>query len=99
MTETAVNGIEEALGLCGVTDTTLSRKEKEALDRLGYVVLPGVIDRKWLASLREAFESAIAQGKRHGQHVHLPCLDAVFDRCHTQPTVLAAAYHVLRRSF
>ena len=94
MTQTVVSGIEEALRLCGVTERSLAPREKDDLDRLGYVVLPGVIDRKRLAGLRGAFESAVAQGKRHGQHVHLPCLDAVFDDCHTPPKVLAAVYHV-----
>src|SRR5262249_53692483 len=68
-----------------------------ALDRDGYVVLAGVMDRGWLAGLRAAFDSALARDQRHGQHVHLPWQDdAVFDRCHTPPRGLAAVHHVLR---
>src|SRR5262249_2279389 len=39
------------------------------------------------------------QGQRHGQHVHLPWQDEVFDGVYTHPKVLAAVYHVLRRTF
>src|SRR5262245_1285262 len=99
MTVTAVDGIEEALRLCGVTATTLAQREKDALDRLGYLVLPAVMDRAWLAGLQSAFDAALGQGRRHGQHVHLEWQDAVFDRVHSHPRVLAAVYHVLRRSF
>ena len=100
MTEaTAVGGIEGVLRQCGVTDTTLAPREKDALDRVGYIVLHDVIDRDWLARLREAFASALARGGRHGAHVHLTWDDAAFDGIYTQPRVLAAVYHVLRRPF
>lgn len=42
---------------------------------------------------------AIAQGHRHGAHVHLPCDDPVFDGIYMQPKVLPAVYHVLGRSY
>jgi ectoine hydroxylase-related dioxygenase (phytanoyl-CoA dioxygenase family) len=83
----------------GVTDRTLTRAEKDALDRLGYVVLPGIIDDDWLTRLRAEFERALAEGKRNGQHVHLPWLEPTFDRVYTHPRVLAAVHHVLGRPF
>jgi ectoine hydroxylase-related dioxygenase (phytanoyl-CoA dioxygenase family) len=100
MTATAtVTGTEDALRQCGVTDKTLAPREKEALDRLGYLVLTDIIDEDWLEELRAAFAAAVAQGGRHGQHIHLPFDDAVFDGVYTQPRVLAAVYHVLGRPF
>jgi ectoine hydroxylase-related dioxygenase (phytanoyl-CoA dioxygenase family) len=103
---TDVNGIEAALRLCGVTATTLAAEVKESLDREGYRVFPGLIATDWLAQLREAFERAMGPrpnpdspqtGTRHVES--LACKDAAFDRVYTQPTVLAAVYHVLRRPF
>jgi ectoine hydroxylase-related dioxygenase (phytanoyl-CoA dioxygenase family) len=100
MQETApVSGIEEALAQCGVTETTLDPAQKEALDRLGYLVLPAAIDRDWLARLRATVDAALDRGERHGQHVRLDWADPVFDGVYTHPRVLAAVYQVLRRSF
>jgi ectoine hydroxylase-related dioxygenase (phytanoyl-CoA dioxygenase family) len=95
----AANGIEGVLRQCGVTETTLAQGQKDALDRHGYLVLPDVLNDDWLARLRAAFETAIARGQRHGQHVHLAWGDAAFDVLYTHPKVLAAVYHVLRRPF
>jgi ectoine hydroxylase-related dioxygenase (phytanoyl-CoA dioxygenase family) len=102
-----VNGIEEALRQCGVTETTLAPAEKDALDRHGYIVLPNVMDADWLAQLRAAFERAVSQGQQKAnskqsgtRHVDdLTFKDATFDRVYTHPRILAAVYHVLRRSF
>jgi ectoine hydroxylase-related dioxygenase (phytanoyl-CoA dioxygenase family) len=101
------SGIEEVLRECGVTEATLSAAEKESLDRLGYVVLPDVIDSGWLTRLRTAFERAVDQkqtttdGKRSGtRHAgELIQKDEAFDGVLTHPKILAATYHVLRRSF
>jgi ectoine hydroxylase-related dioxygenase (phytanoyl-CoA dioxygenase family) len=89
----------DVLRRCGVRDSTLSRQEKEALDRKGYVVFSGIVGDAWLARLRAAFETAIAQGKRHGAHVQLDMSDPAFDLVYTHPKVLAVAQHVLRRPF
>ena len=103
---TDVNGIEAALRLCGVTETTLAPEAKDALDRQGYQVFLGLISTDWLALLREAFERAVGPrpnpdspqtGTRHVES--LACKDAAFDGVYTHPTVLAAVYHVLRRPF
>jgi ectoine hydroxylase-related dioxygenase (phytanoyl-CoA dioxygenase family) len=96
---TATDKFDDVLRQCGVTDSTLSRHEKEALDRHGYLIFAGVVDDAWLARLRAAFESAIAQGKRQGAHVHLDPYGPAFEGLYTHPKVLAAARQVLRRPF
>ncbi len=102
-----MSGIDDVLKECGVTESTLSGAEKEALDRAGYVLLPDVIDSPWLGKLRTAFESAIDQeqstpkekqtGTRHASD--LIQKDPAFHGVLTHPKILAAVYHVLRRSF
>jgi ectoine hydroxylase-related dioxygenase (phytanoyl-CoA dioxygenase family) len=94
-----VTSIEEALRKCGVTETTLTPGEKNALDRDGYLVLADVLDRERIGRLRTAFDEAVARGKRHGVHVVLPWDDPVFDGVCTHPRVLAAAHHVLGGPF
>jgi ectoine hydroxylase-related dioxygenase (phytanoyl-CoA dioxygenase family) len=94
-----INTIEDVLRQSGVTDKTLTNREKELLDRYGYLVLPNVIDDDWLDVLRTAFETAIAQGGRHGAHVNLAWSEEVFDGIYTQPKVLTAIYHLLGRAF
>src|SRR5262249_45742952 len=98
--------IEDVLREPNVTEATLSPAEKESLDRLGYVVLPDVIDAGWLARLRTAFERAV-DGKqattdiKRGGTRHAGDLiqkDEAFDGVLTHPKILAAVHHVLRRS-
>jgi ectoine hydroxylase-related dioxygenase (phytanoyl-CoA dioxygenase family) len=99
--------IEDVLRECGVTEGTLAPAEKETIDRLGYVVLPDVIDAGWLARLRTAFERAVDQketataGKQSGtRHANdLIQKDEAFDGVLTHPKILAAVHHALRRSF
>ena len=99
--------IEDVLREHNVTEATLSASEKESLDRLGYVVLPDVIDAGWLARLRAAFERAVApeptttDDKRSGtrQAGDLIQKDEAFDGVLTHPKILAAVHHVLQRSF
>src|SRR5262249_55129908 len=100
MQETAqVNGIEDALAQCGVKEATLVPAEKDALDRLGYLIWPDVIDGDRLARLRAAVEAALSRDQRHGQHVSLAWMEPVFDGVYTHPKVLAAVYQILRRPF
>lgn len=102
-----MNGIEDALRRCGVTDESLALGEKDALDRRGYIVLTDVVGPDWLARLREEFElafrrgSSIVAGKESGTR-HVAALergDAIVDGVYTHPRVLAAVHHVLRRAF
>lgn len=100
-------GIDDVLAQCGVTQTTLSPLEGEALDREGYIVLHGVIDADWLVRLRAAFESGCERdghapvvnesGTRHVSD--LVNRDPVFEGVFTHPRVLAAVYHVMRDAF
>jgi hypothetical protein len=95
-----VNGFEDALAQFGVTEATLSPIEKDALDRLGYLVLPDVIACDWLTRLRAEVDSALARGQRQGRYVHVRLrADLVFDDVYTHPRVLAAVYQILRRPF
>ena len=102
-----VDGIEDALGKCGVRETTLAPGERDALDRCGYLVLPNVMQADWLDRLRAAFERGMDRGRQATnvpqsgtRHVDdLAAKDAAFDAVYTHPRVLAAVYHVLRRSF
>ena len=105
-TKATLNTIEDVLGERGVTEATLSPAEKESLDKLGYVVLPDVIDSGWLSQLRTAFERAFDQkyttdNRRSGtrQAGDLIQKDEAFDGVLTHPKILAAVYHVLQRSF
>jgi ectoine hydroxylase-related dioxygenase (phytanoyl-CoA dioxygenase family) len=105
--QATINGIEDVLREFNVTDTTLSPAEKESLDKLGYVVLPDVIDAGWLARLRAAFERAVDEkhaatdGKRTGtRHAgDLIQKDGAFDGVLTHAKILAAVHQALRRSF
>lgn len=92
--------IEDALRECNVTEATLPAAEKESLDRLGYVVLPGVIDAGWLARIRMAFEPAADSERSGTRHAgELIQKDEAFDGVLTHPKILAAVHHVLRCSF
>ena len=61
--------------------------------------MPDVIDAGWMARIRTAFERAAAErsGTRHAGD--LIQKDEAFDGVLTHPKILAAVYHVLRRSF
>ena len=100
-------GVDEILAQFGITETTLSPHEREALDCDGYVVLRGIIDADWLSRLRAAFESGCQKDggatvvKESGTR-HLNDLvnrDPVFEGALTNSRVLAGVYHVLRDAF
>ncbi len=92
--------IEDVLRDLNVTEATLPAAEKESLDRLGYVVLPDVIDAGWLARIRTAFERAAGDERSGTRHPgDLIQKDEAFDGFLTHPKILAAVYHVLLRSF
>ena len=91
-------------GECG---SDLNEREKDALDRDGYLVFPDVIGPKWLEDLRAAFERAMREGpqtsdrKQTGtRHVaNLASKDPAFEGVRTFPKVLAAARQILKRPF
>ena len=100
-------GVDEILAQFGITETTLSPREREALDCDGYVVLRDIIDADWLSRLRAAFESGCQKdggatvAKESGTR-HLNDLvnrDPVFEGALTNSRVLAGVYHVLRDAF
>jgi ectoine hydroxylase-related dioxygenase (phytanoyl-CoA dioxygenase family) len=110
LVEHKIGNIEEALQQLDVTGNSLSEAEKQSLDRLGYVLLPGIIDAQWLDQLRQAYEELMAkEGHLAGIEVHqeagtrrlsdLVNKGEVFDRVYTHPKVLAGVYHVLGREF
>jgi ectoine hydroxylase-related dioxygenase (phytanoyl-CoA dioxygenase family) len=111
MTNTAqaeqVNTIEDALSRLGVNANTLSPGEKHALDEQGYMVLPDAIDKVWLGQLRAAFDRVSSRqpqavASKNSGTVHLKDLvneGDVFRGAYAHPKLLAAAYHVLGRSF
>jgi ectoine hydroxylase-related dioxygenase (phytanoyl-CoA dioxygenase family) len=98
-----IYSINDALRECGVTETTLTVEEKEALDKDGYTVLTDIIDAQWLDRLRDAFEKLHSEdhqtlsiqpsGTRHVND--LIGRDAAFDGVCAQSRVLAAVYHML----
>src|SRR4051812_3150982 len=100
----------EALSALGVTERTLNRGEQESLDKAGFLLLHGVVDRKWLEELRKVYEDLmLKEGAEAGKEVHqeagtrrladLVNKGEVFDRVYTNPKVLAAVSHILKRDF
>lgn len=106
-TDTPVAGLDDALRQLGVSETTLVAREKEALDRQGFVVLREGLDGPSLEPLREAFEAVLAAGAHAGgsspggtRHADdLARKHRAFDAIPAHPRVLAAVHHVLRRPF
>ncbi len=109
-TSARIDNISEALAFLGVTDTTLSDEEKQSLDEKGYIIFPGLLDKAWVADLRDTFERLVQEeGEKAGTEFKQEegaCRLAdvvnkgeVFDGCYTHPKVLAAAYHVIGREF
>ena len=102
--------MQTALSAFGVTDTTLSRAEKQQLDEHGFLPLPGVLSTAQAEALRTRFQELIREeGDEAGLEVHqeagterlanLVDKDPLFEICFTQPQVLAAMNHVLQGDF
>lgn len=90
----------------GVSETTLSLQQKEALNEQGYLVLPDVVESGWLAELREEFERAAREekmaGGKEGGTRHIAKLEfrgEPFWRIMRHPLLLAAAWETLQRPF
>src|SRR5690348_16550861 len=101
MTETENLGIiQDILSELGATVELLTKEEKDSLDKLGYVVLPMVIDEAWLEELREHFDRLLDSDNLAG--IYKPFIKGdkwlsdlvnkgkVFDRVYTYPKLLAA---------
>ncbi|HTE19026.1 MAG TPA: phytanoyl-CoA dioxygenase family protein [Armatimonadota bacterium] len=99
-----------AFASLGVTDGTLTAREKSALDDQGFLVLPRVVSAAWMEQLRSAFEalagggaeSAPGAGRRPTGTRHVEGLlhyGEVFRGIYTNTKLLAAAFHILGRPF
>jgi ectoine hydroxylase-related dioxygenase (phytanoyl-CoA dioxygenase family) len=98
---------ELALAMLGVSDDTLSKDEKQALETRGYAVLEGVFSKDPLTHLRQLFDETAREqsqagpteketGTRHIKDLHR---SEPFWRVPLHPRILAAAFHVLGRRF
>jgi ectoine hydroxylase-related dioxygenase (phytanoyl-CoA dioxygenase family) len=98
---------ELALGMFGVSDDTLNKAEKQALDTTGYTVLEGVLSKEQLTHLRQLFDETARNqsqagpdekesGTRHLKDLHR---SEAFWRVPLHPRILAAAFRVLGRRF
>ena len=96
---------KQALGEMGVSDCTLTETEKDALDRDGFVPLPGILTPEQAEKMGERLDELVAQGEsvRHQEGVDtlddVIHKDPMFEVCFTHPRVLAAVSHVLGSEF
>jgi ectoine hydroxylase-related dioxygenase (phytanoyl-CoA dioxygenase family) len=100
-----IAAIEQAMERLGVTQTSLSSAQKEALDCEGYVVLRGVLDADTCAAVIDVFERRYVPGHQSqpprgpgARHAMLEDEPLACRAC-LAPPLLASAYHVLRRRF
>ena len=102
----AIKNIDELFEAAGVTDKTLTKADKESLDKQGFLIVTGLLDKKWLEQLRAAFEQLLEEHeKENGQHArqatgtrHVDNLAAhgkIFEDIFTHPKLLAAVRHIL----
>lgn len=98
--------VEQIFQEFGVTESTLTAGELQALDRDGYIIFSSVIDSEGLARLRAAFESRgqtdepTAKKESGTRHVNdLADHDSAIEGVLTHPKILAAVHHVLRKEF
>jgi ectoine hydroxylase-related dioxygenase (phytanoyl-CoA dioxygenase family) len=107
---TQINKIEEAMQALDVTEYTLSEEEKNGLDEKGFVVFTDMLDTAKLEEIRAKYEVLMEkEGMNAGKEVHqeegarrlsdLVNKGECFDSIYTNPKLLAAVYHVLKREF
>jgi ectoine hydroxylase-related dioxygenase (phytanoyl-CoA dioxygenase family) len=96
---------EAALAALGAGPSTLSADEKRALDDAGYVLFCSAVDPAWLKALRAECDGWRDDGERDAaqggnqQIGHLGERHGAVLRVVQWPRLLAATWHVLRRSF
>ena len=98
---------EDLMEDLGADENVLSVMERRSLDEQGYLLMTDLIDLIWLDQLREAFEEAASKkeqspgGKESGTRHPDDLLNRskAFHGICTQPKVLAAIHHILRRPF
>src|SRR5690242_16024047 len=97
---------QAALRALGVRDDTLTAAERAALDRDGFLLLPGILTRQQIDRINARVDELLAaEGERAGTEVHreagtdrlsdLINKDPIFTICFTHPRVLAGIAHVL----
>ena len=99
--------IAEALHELGVRPDTLTEKEKEQLDRDGYLPLSGLLTSAQVAAFNDRLaELLAAEGENAGKEVHQEAgtdrlsnlvekAPDLFAPCYTHPRLLAGIAHVL----
>jgi len=103
MNATAEFTIEEVLRDAGVKPDTLSKSEQESFDRDGFCIMPNVLDKVWLAALRESFDALMKkEGAGAGLEVHqekgtrrlsdLVNKGTIYDGIWMHPRLLAATH-------
>lgn len=107
MTTQTIETTLAALAALGVREDTLTSEEKAALDRNGYLPLPGILTAEQVSRLRARLdELTVIEGENAGKEVHqeagtdrlsdLVNKDPLFEVCFTHPRVLAGIAHVLK---
>lgn len=97
----------QALVALGVSEDNLSLKEREMLDELGFLPLPGILSQEQIQGIRGTLSRlTAAEGAEAGKEVHqeagtdrlsdLVNKGECFRVCFTHPRVLAAISHVLK---
>ena len=93
---------EELLRSLGASEAGLNRSETDALDRDGYVVLPGILNAAQIAGARAALDRLIAQARldptwHAGGTLHLLDLvnEPAFDPVWKSERLLSAIVHII----
>ena len=92
--------ITEALHALGVRDDTLTAQEKNRLDTVGYLPIPGTLSATEIAGIRGAMQDVYANEKTGleggpAEASYMQNKAPGFDLCLQKPRVLAAISHVL----
>ena len=97
--------MRQALYDMGVSDYTLTQAEEGALDRDGFLPLPGILAPEQAEKMGARLDELVVQGNavRHQEGVDtlddVIHKDPMFEVCFTHPRLLAAVSHVLGSEF